>query len=78
MYIPISTDKDKGRHTGSDIKREKWKNNVAAEEREAAGKSGGGSKGGGGERESGRVVSKKKEKERKAKGEIKGGRFSSE
>lgn len=42
MYIPISTDKDKGRHTGSDIKREKWKNNVAAEEREAAGKSGGG------------------------------------
>lgn len=75
MYIPISTDKDKGRHTGSDIKREKWKNNVAAEEREAAGKSGGGgSKGGGGER----VVSKKKEKERKAKGEIKGGRFSSE
>lgn len=39
MYIPISADKDKGRHTGSDIKREKPENNVAAEEREAAGKS---------------------------------------
>ncbi len=37
--IPISADKDKGRHTGSDIKREKQKNNVPGEEREAAGKS---------------------------------------
>lgn len=34
-----SADKDKGRHTGSGIKREKQKNNVQAEEREAAGKS---------------------------------------
>ena len=32
-------DKDKGGHTGRDIKREKQKNNVLGEEREAAGKS---------------------------------------